>query len=107
MSIVRIFTHTHTHTHVGKCASDLAPNQKAIKSLVRGKAKHDGKLREFGEQSSRPVLLFIRTPLQTPSSLASAPTQTHTVLNTPPPLFTHPSEANRQLRSNSLKAFTP
>lgn len=33
---------------------------KAIKSSVRGHAKHDGKLQQWGEQSSKPVSLFIR-----------------------------------------------
>lgn len=31
----------------------------------------------------------------------------HTVPNTPPPLFTQPSEANRLQRSSSFRAFTP
>lgn len=79
----------------------------AIKSSVRGHAKHDGKLQQWEEPSSRPVLLFMRRPPPPPPRhhhhcLASASRQT--VPNTPPPLFTHPSEANRLQRSSSFKA---
>lgn len=78
---------------------------KAIKSSVRGHAKHDGKLQQRGERGSRPVSLSIRHP---PPSSASASRQTHTVpKNTPPLLFTHPSEANRLQRGSSFKTFTP
>ena len=66
---------------------------KAIKSSVRGHAKHDGKLQQRGEQSSRPVSLFIRRP--PPLLFFSFKTDTHGPKNTPLLLFTHPSEANR------------
>ena len=64
---------THTRTKKPCCywqmwrRSGVEP--KAIKSSIRGQAKHDGKLQQWGEQSSRPVFLFIRHP---PPPLASA-----------------------------------
>lgn len=54
---------------------------KAIKNSVRGHAKHDGKLQQWGQQSRRPVFQFIRHPPHSHSHLlAPASRQSQTPL---------------------------
>lgn len=58
---------------------------KAIKNSVRGHAKHDGKLQQWGQQSRRPVFQFIRHP-PTPTSwllLQDSPKHPSSAFHTP------------------------
>lgn len=51
-----------TNTSCWQVCERSGAKPKAIKNFVRGHAMHDGKLLQRGQQSSRPVFVFIRHP---------------------------------------------